>query len=111
MDTLYDRDVYGSKFREVATVRVITLDDVFAQAGVDRCDLLKLDCEGAEYDVLCGAAPATLARISYIAAEWHIRLNDHDPAELEALLADNGFQLQRYPPLDAEGGHLHAYRP
>ena len=36
-----------------------------------RVDLLKLDIEGAEYDVLYGAAPETLARIREIRMEAH----------------------------------------
>jgi FkbM family methyltransferase len=36
-------------------VQSFTLGDLFASLGVKRCDLMKVDIEGAEYDVLTGA--------------------------------------------------------
>ena len=36
-------------------VPAVTLADVFAQLGPEQCDLLKLDCEGAEYGILFNA--------------------------------------------------------
>jgi FkbM family methyltransferase len=36
-------------------VQSFTLADFFEKAGLDRCDLLKVDIEGAEYDVFMNA--------------------------------------------------------
>ena len=50
----------------------ITLDELVAR--VDRAVkrlVLKLDCEGAEFDVLESASDDTLRRIWRIAGEWH----------------------------------------
>jgi FkbM family methyltransferase len=111
MSTLYERDLYGSDFHAAGSVRVVTLDDVFALFALDRCDLLKIDAEGAEYEILLGARPETLAKVRHIAIEYHVGLNEHRPEELEEHLRRQGFAVTRFPPLDVEGGHLHASRP
>jgi FkbM family methyltransferase len=110
MSTLYERDLYGSDFQPAGTVRVITLDDLFAMFAIERCDLLKIDAEGAEYDILLEARPETLARVRHIAVEYHVGVNEHQPEELESHLEGLGFEVTRFPPLDVEGGHLHASR-
>jgi len=110
LTTLFERDFYGSRFHPAATVRVVTLDDLFALFGIGRCDLLKIDAEGAEYDILLAARPETLAKVRHIAIEYHVGLNEHRPEELESSLEQHGFAVMRFPPLDIEGGHLHASR-
>jgi FkbM family methyltransferase len=110
MNTLFPRDHYGSHFEIGKTVRVLTLDDVFERCNIERCDLLKLDCEGAEYEALFGASPDLLARIHHVVAECHVGLTDHDPDALQGFLEEHGFAVTRFPPLDEEGEHLHASR-
>lgn len=109
-NTLFRTDLYGSSFSARALVRILTLEDVFDVFAVDHCDLLKLDCEGAEYEILFGTPSAVLERIDHIALEYHEGLNSHSPDELVSFLDERGFVVTRYPPLDVEGGHLHASR-
>jgi FkbM family methyltransferase len=52
-------------------VECITLADVFASHGILQCDLLKLDCEGAEYGILSAVPPALGSRIRRVAMEYH----------------------------------------
>jgi FkbM family methyltransferase len=47
-----------------------TLDQIFAEFGIDRCKLLKIDCEGNEYEILYNTK--YLDRISHIRGEFHI---------------------------------------
>lgn len=54
-----------------AEVQGLALDDVLAINGIERCDFLKMGCEGCEFEVLFGASPATLERISRICLEYH----------------------------------------
>jgi FkbM family methyltransferase len=51
------------------TVRSRTLDSIFAQYVPDRCTLLKLDCEGAEYEILTGTR--CLHRVDHLSMELH----------------------------------------
>lgn len=53
----------------IGPVDIDTVDSVCARLGVDHIDLLKLDCEGHEYDVLCGAT-GTLALDAVDVVYW-----------------------------------------
>ena len=52
-------------------VPCLRLFDVFEEHKIDRCDLLKLDCEGAEYEVLYNAPEEVLSNIDQMAIEVH----------------------------------------
>jgi FkbM family methyltransferase len=59
-------------FQSIGTgsdVAAITLDEVFSANGIDRCRLLKIDCEGMEYEILPGAR--VLDKVEYLAGEFH----------------------------------------
>ena len=49
----------------------ITLDDLFERAQVERCDLLKIDTEGAEHAIIEGASRDLWSRVRNIALEHH----------------------------------------
>ena len=48
-------------------VKLIGLDDI----EFEKCDLLKVDCEGSEYDLFKYASPETLKKIKRFAMEFH----------------------------------------
>ena len=110
LDTLYHHDRYNSTFSEVEIVSVLTLDEIFSRFALDRCDLLKLDCEGAEYEILGATTPATLKKIRHVVGEYHVGLNDHESLELADILERAEFDVRLFPLLDVEGGYLHAAR-
>ena len=49
----------------------ISLKDVFDDNGIDCCDLLKIDCEGAEYEILYNTPAEYLRRVKEIRLEYH----------------------------------------
>jgi FkbM family methyltransferase len=53
-----------------STVGSVTLDDVFARFAIRRCKLLKIDCEGAEHEILTSAS--VLDRVEWLSGEFHI---------------------------------------
>ena len=53
----------------VADIASMTLDQVFSVHEIRRCKLLKIDCEGMEYEILFGAR--VLDRVEYLAGEFH----------------------------------------
>lgn len=53
-------------------IKTITLEQVFADNKIANCDILKIDCEGSEYDIIDGANPEILAKAKYITMEFHI---------------------------------------
>jgi FkbM family methyltransferase len=110
MDTLFQRDNYGSRFEPAGTVKIVTLEDVFTDLEINHCELLKLDCEGAEYEILFGASDAALAKVRHIAAEYHVGLNDYEPTSLQRFLEGKSFAVTCFDPLDEESGYIHASR-
>jgi len=74
------------------SVRSYTLEEIFESNGIDRCDLLKLDIEGSEYEVLFGAPKDILARIDRIVMEYHPFPKEMaDPQKLARFLEKQGF--------------------
>jgi len=76
------------------TVPCVTLDDVFAAHGIERCAFLKLDCEGAEWEIARHAR--ALERVDAMALELHAPLSRQAEGvgalqqEFAALLTNRG---------------------
>ena len=49
----------------------VTLNQIFEEHSIDRCDLLKLDIEGMEYEVLHAVDEDVMSRIRRIHGEYH----------------------------------------
>lgn len=56
---------------DTETVQLISLGTLFADNGIVNCDILKLDCEGSEYDIIRAAPSDVLAKARYITMEFH----------------------------------------
>lgn len=71
-------------------VKATSLDSLFERHRVEHCELLKIDAEGAEYEILYSASDATLARVSRIIGEYH----DVRPEDPRTRLANFAAHLQ-----------------
>jgi len=83
---------------KVIEVQCCTFADIFERFGVDKIDYLKMDCEGAEYDIFDESANLWLKRVRRISMEYH----DHpilSYKDIESLLSKNGFEVREF------GGH------
>jgi FkbM family methyltransferase len=92
-------------------VQAITLQLVFEEHGLDRCDFLKMDVEGGEYAILRSIDANLLKRVQRIALEYHDNtpVGKHD--ELVRLLQNNGYQVHvRANPVHDYLGYLYAMR-
>ena len=79
--------------RQVGTatsVHIETLESLMFRLGVTSCDLLKIDCEGAEYEILLSSSDALLSSVGSIICEFH-PVHDRSPEELVARLKEAGF--------------------
>ncbi len=75
-------------------VKARTLATVFAEEKIQHCDWLKVDCEGAEYEILLRAPPALFDRISTITLETHVvNAPGHNAAALADHLERLGYNL------------------
>jgi FkbM family methyltransferase len=77
---------------ECIRVPAVTLEEIFAAHDVDRCRLLKIDIEGAEYDLLAAAPDDLPARVDALVIEAH-PIETHRPEELERNLIILGFEV------------------
>jgi FkbM family methyltransferase len=85
---------------EFDEVPATTLERVMAEQRVERCDLLKIDIEGSEYDVLHATSDAALARIARIHGEYH-DVRPEDPRTridaFAAWLGTKGYRVEVAP--------------
>jgi FkbM family methyltransferase len=89
----------------------LSLNDAFRQLDLSRCDLLKVDCEGGEYDIFFHAAPATMEMIQRVAMEYHDEVTKHSHAELVDFFSRQGFSVRTKPnPVHTSIGMLYATR-
>jgi FkbM family methyltransferase len=52
-------------------VTVTGLEELFDDLRIEHCDLLKIDCEGGEYDILLNSPDAVVRRAALILCEYH----------------------------------------
>jgi len=76
--------------KEVAT---IPLSEVIRRSDKDLIDFMKVDCEGAEYDIFFNADDASLASINRICMEYHNHLTEYKHEDLCNLLRAKGFTV------------------
>jgi FkbM family methyltransferase len=76
------------------SVRVRTLDEILRHAGIERVALLKIDCQGSEYEILYSAGTSLLERIDSIAVECEVFPDrpEWSLAALQRFLEANRFQ-------------------
>jgi FkbM family methyltransferase len=88
-------ELSGPAIRE-ERVPLRRLESLLDELAIDRVDLLKLDCEGAEYPILLGAEDEVLQRIERIRLEFHdlgAERGGRSGAALAARLAAAGFRV------------------
>jgi len=51
------------------TIKTITLDDILLKFKIDKCKLLKIDCEGSEFEIFYNSK--LLNKIEYLTGETH----------------------------------------
>ena len=93
------------------TVEALSLADALKKLELDSCDLLKLDCERAEYSILLSTPPSVLERIQRIVMEYHDNMTPYRHGELTSFLSERGFQVETFPnPVHSHLGYLRALR-
>lgn len=90
--SLYHR--YGDGGHDVQ-VPMVALGSLFEKNGVERCDYLKLDCEGGEYEAVYSLTEEQLERVRFMAVEYHLFSDNprHKPDVLKAYLQERGFRI------------------
>lgn len=86
-DSVNGRNIRGTD----RDVRVLALQGLLDAHGITHCDYLKLDCEGAEHEILAAMSQPTAARIDQITLEIH-SVPGHDGETLRSHLMRLGFE-------------------
>ena len=82
--------------KDVIRVECESLAGIMESFSLDFIDILKLDCEGAEYDILYNTPDVILNKIGSIAMETHQgNSKGESRADLESFLAEKGFNTHR----------------
>jgi FkbM family methyltransferase len=93
------------------TIPVITLRQLVDEKVGGKIDLLKLDCEGAEYEILLNQDPKLFEKIGRIVMEYHDLDEQCNHCVLTELFEELGYQVNRYDNLVHDNlGYLYADR-
>lgn len=96
----------------------ISLAQAFDRLGIACCDLLKMDCEGAEYAILFNTPVETLEKVQRIVMEYHDNVavrsdgNFYTHQDVAEFLAGRGYVVQVQSNFVHQTlGYLYASRP
>jgi FkbM family methyltransferase len=97
--------------QEHMAIRCTTLAEIMESNHLEHVDLLKLDCEGAEYEILYPTPLAYLKRIAEIRMEYH-NLDSHERHldGLKRFFTRSGFIVTHLRPTSETNGTLWAER-
>jgi FkbM family methyltransferase len=89
--------------------KTILLMDFLRENSISNVELLKLDCEGGEFDILLPLQRNDLIRFKTIVLEYHDSLTSHNHHELVQLLKDAGFDVEtKHNTVHSDLGYIYA---
>ena len=92
-------------------VQLTTVPDLMKLYRLKQIDILKIDAEGAEFDILLKTPRFPFGAIKEIILEYHDRLTPHHHEEIITRLHQAGYKLVTRPhPLEDNIGIIHAYQ-
>ena len=108
INTLYlkkDFSIGNSIYKNIETdskveIKTICLQDIIENNNLQRINILKLDCEGAEYEILLNLDPQILQRIDKIVTEVHPNIKNFKINDLKKFLILNNFDVDIIQPLE-----------
>jgi FkbM family methyltransferase len=74
-------------------VQAVSLDEVFASNQLQQVDLVKLDCEGAEFDIILESDADTIRSIKRFIMEYHDSLPGRHHSQLVSHLEQLGYRV------------------
>jgi len=88
---------YSKSENEFESVECITLDQLFEEHKILKCDLIKMDIEGAEYETLYNASDHTFDKINRIVGEYHFadeNSKEHNIQSLKKHLTKKHYRVE-----------------
>ena len=87
-------------------VEVVTLSDIINAHQIKKINLLKLDCEGAEFKIILNLNDDIIKKIEKITVEVHPKMANRSINELKEFLNKKGFLVQKRDLDSKEGLHM-----
>ena len=111
-NSLFDNLPDTRETRGSIEVNIVGIKELISSNDIEKIDLLKVDIEGAEFEVFEAFDPEFLRdSVSKIVGEWHY-LPGHDGEEIVSKLRDCGFEVKTVPvPYSGEIGGFCAWKP
>ena len=82
---------------ETQATQTTTLERIFHKNRIEKCDLIKMDCEGAEFNILYNAPKSIFDKVSHIFMEYHDWIEGESHKELKTYLEKLGYRVEKYP--------------
>jgi len=104
----------NEQIKDLIEVNCITLESFFERNKIEKCDILKLDCEGGEYDILLNTPYKICSKIRRIAMEYHDGVTEYNHEDLENFLKERNFEVKTEKSdssLTVNLGFLYAFNP
>ncbi len=106
-NSLLGRDVVSDQpLSSTLQVETITLEELLAD--IPKVDFLKLDCEGAEFEILQNTPPGVFGRIQKVVMEYHAEADDPVLQKTEERLAAHFSEIKRVARPGMPLGYLYA---
>jgi FkbM family methyltransferase len=80
-------------------VKVISLAEIFKKHKIEKCDFLKVDCEGGEYEIFEKAPKSVFSKIHRLSLEYH-NSGNLKGERLRDLFLRRGFRVWMSPPFE-----------
>jgi FkbM family methyltransferase len=100
--------VTKSKLSKSVRVQAFSLEK--ALENLLKVNFLKMDCEGAEYDIVMNSNPETLGKIDKLAMEYHENIANHSAEELADFLKNYFPQVMIKEKPGSDLGFIYASR-
>jgi FkbM family methyltransferase len=65
--------------------------------GIESCDLIKMDCEGAEFEIIKSIPKGIFSKIKHMYIEYHEYAETLRNADLKSILEKNGLKVKIFP--------------
>jgi len=95
LDLMGESNQTRVKETSCGSTKMVSLNSLLKEAG-GKIDLLKMDCEGSEWDIL--EDPESLRQVENITLEYHLWANQEDHDYAKDLVISHGFKIVKHEP-------------
>jgi len=87
---------YPDRENKSVEIKCVSMKDIFEENNIKQCDILKLDCEGAEFEILYSTPDEYFKKIKIIRLEYHNQNGQNNIQSLIHFLKRKGFKIIKF---------------